>query len=106
MHRKEIHLDVVRTSMYILGIGKLCFVVGFEREWILQESREKSQKLGNNGHKNGKKNDTLAIRVKLNFDPRDEIYGMENEINQMAERAFRESSHERSTLQRVRIFPS
>nr|GEZ49907.1 hypothetical protein [Tanacetum cinerariifolium] len=54
-------------------------------EWILQESREKSQKQGNNEHKNGKKNDTLAIRVKLDFDPRDEIYGMENEIDQMAE---------------------
>nr|GFA42797.1 hypothetical protein [Tanacetum cinerariifolium] len=43
-------------------------------------------------------NDTLAIRVKLDFDPRDKIYGMENEIDQMAERAFGESSHERSTL--------
>nr|GFB75588.1 hypothetical protein [Tanacetum cinerariifolium] len=49
-----------------------------EREWILQESREKSQKPGNNGHKNGKKNDTLAIYVKLDFDPRVEIYGMES----------------------------
>nr|GEV88985.1 reverse transcriptase domain-containing protein [Tanacetum cinerariifolium] len=48
-------------------------------------SREKSQKPGNNGHKNGKKNDTLAIRVKLDFDPRDEIYEMESEIDQMAE---------------------
>nr|GEY08555.1 hypothetical protein [Tanacetum cinerariifolium] len=55
------------------------------KEWILQESREKSQKPGNNGHKNGKKNDTLAIRVKLDFDPRDEIYGIENEIDQMVE---------------------
>nr|GEX98098.1 reverse transcriptase domain-containing protein [Tanacetum cinerariifolium] len=75
-------------------------------EWILQESREKSQKPGNNGHKNKKKNDTLAIRVKLDFDPRVEIYGMENEIDKMAERAFGESSHKRSTLQRARIFPS
>nr|GEX60764.1 reverse transcriptase domain-containing protein [Tanacetum cinerariifolium] len=56
----------------------------FNVEWILQESREKSQKPGNNGHKNGKKNDMLAIRVKLNFDPRVEIYGMESEIDQMA----------------------
>nr|GEW37371.1 DNA-directed DNA polymerase [Tanacetum cinerariifolium] len=54
-------------------------------EWILQESREKSQKPGNNGHKNRKKNDTLAIRVKLDFDPRDEIYEMKSMIDQMAE---------------------
>nr|GEV08790.1 reverse transcriptase domain-containing protein [Tanacetum cinerariifolium] len=53
-------------------------------EWILQESQEKSQKSGNNGHKNGKRNDTLAIRVKLDFDPRDENYGMENKNDQMA----------------------
>nr|GEV88946.1 hypothetical protein [Tanacetum cinerariifolium] len=45
----------------------------------------KEPKKGNNGLKNGKKNDTVAIRVKLDFDPRDEIYGMENEIDQMAE---------------------
>nr|GEU34609.1 reverse transcriptase domain-containing protein [Tanacetum cinerariifolium] len=50
-------------------------------EWILQESREKSPKPSNNGHKNGKKNGTLAIRVKLDFDPKDEIYRMENEID-------------------------
>nr|GEW02180.1 hypothetical protein [Tanacetum cinerariifolium] len=56
-----------------------------QKEWILQESGEKSQKPGNNGHKNGKKNDMLAIRVKLGFDPRDEIYGMESEIDQMDE---------------------
>nr|GEV04745.1 DNA-directed DNA polymerase [Tanacetum cinerariifolium] len=31
------------------------------------------------------RNDTLAIRVKLDFDPRDEIYEMESEIDQMAE---------------------
>nr|GEX35777.1 reverse transcriptase domain-containing protein [Tanacetum cinerariifolium] len=61
-------------------------------EWILQELREKNQKPGNNGHKNektmqkpGKENDTLAIRVKLDFDPRDEIYGMESMIDQMDE---------------------
>nr|GFA16316.1 hypothetical protein [Tanacetum cinerariifolium] len=46
-------------------------------------SREKSQKPSNNGHKNGKKNDTLVIRVMLDFDPRDEIYEMESEIDQM-----------------------
>nr|GEV89028.1 DNA-directed DNA polymerase [Tanacetum cinerariifolium] len=31
------------------------------------------------------RNDTLAIRVKLDFDPRDEIYGMKSVIDQMAE---------------------
>nr|GEU97011.1 hypothetical protein [Tanacetum cinerariifolium] len=31
-----------------------------------------------------KRNDTLAIRVKLDFDPRDEIYGMESMTDQMA----------------------
>nr|GEY79832.1 reverse transcriptase domain-containing protein [Tanacetum cinerariifolium] len=67
-------------------------------EWILQESREKSRKPGNNGHKNGKsmqnpgkiqqksslENDTLAIRVKLDFDPRVEIYGRGSKNDQMA----------------------
>nr|GEU89371.1 zf-CCHC domain-containing protein/UBN2 domain-containing protein [Tanacetum cinerariifolium] len=32
MHRKEIHLDVVGTSRYTFIKGRLCFVVGFERE--------------------------------------------------------------------------
>nr|GEV67537.1 hypothetical protein [Tanacetum cinerariifolium] len=59
----------------------------------------KEPKTSNNGHKNEKsaqkprksqqksslENDTLAISVRLDFDPRDEIYGMENEIDQMAE---------------------
>nr|GFA52543.1 hypothetical protein [Tanacetum cinerariifolium] len=68
-------------------------------EWILQESQEKSQKPGNNRHKNGKstqklgksqqksnlENDTLTIRVKLDFDPKDEIYEMESEIDQKVE---------------------
>ncbi|GJR38139.1 hypothetical protein Tco_1213823 [Tanacetum coccineum] len=31
MQRRGIHLDVVGTSRYILGIGRLCFVVGFEK---------------------------------------------------------------------------
>nr|GEW15611.1 reverse transcriptase domain-containing protein [Tanacetum cinerariifolium] len=70
-----------------------------DSEWILQKITRKEQKTGNNGHKNGKsrqkprksqqksslENDTLAIRVKLDFDLMDEIYGMESEIDQMAE---------------------
>nr|GEZ82122.1 hypothetical protein [Tanacetum cinerariifolium] len=79
------------------------------KEWILQESREKSQKPGNNGHKNGKRNDKLAIRVKLDFDPRDEIYGMKAKLRSRAINGGwrdHQSSHKRSTLQRDRIFPS
>nr|GEW56003.1 hypothetical protein [Tanacetum cinerariifolium] len=58
-----------------------------KKEWILQESREKSQKPGNNGHKNGKstqKPGKSQQKSNPDFDPRDEIYGMENKNDQMA----------------------
>nr|GEW14458.1 hypothetical protein [Tanacetum cinerariifolium]GEX47674.1 hypothetical protein [Tanacetum cinerariifolium] len=32
MHYREIHLDVVGTSRYIFGMGRLCFMVGFKRK--------------------------------------------------------------------------
>nr|GEU77612.1 reverse transcriptase domain-containing protein [Tanacetum cinerariifolium] len=47
-----------------------------------QEKRAKNRAIMDTRRK---KNDTLAIRVKLNFDPKDEIYGIESMIYQMAE---------------------
>ncbi|GJW94211.1 hypothetical protein Tco_0173883 [Tanacetum coccineum] len=35
MHRREIHLDVVGISRCIFGMGRLCFMVGFERVSLL-----------------------------------------------------------------------
>nr|GEV31172.1 zinc finger, CCHC-type [Tanacetum cinerariifolium] len=76
-------VDIKKPFKETLRTPPTLRIINFE--WILQESREKSQKPDNNGHNNRKNNDTLAIRVKLDFDLRDEIYGMENEIDQMAE---------------------
>nr|GEZ13025.1 ribonuclease H-like domain-containing protein [Tanacetum cinerariifolium] len=77
--------DEQREKLGDASVEITAYTLALKKEWILRESQEKNQKPGNNGHKNGKKNDTLAIRVKLDFDPRDEIFGMESMIDQMAE---------------------
>nr|GEV81265.1 copia protein [Tanacetum cinerariifolium] len=83
---KHIMLIQIYVDDIIFGSTNLKYCMKFLEltQWILQESQEKNQKPGNNGHKNGKKYDTLAIRVKLDFDPRVEIYRMGSKNDQMA----------------------